>query len=161
VTTEDKLKVLCRVAERFNRAGLTWAVGASLLLYFHGICDTFHDIDLMLAEPDVPKAREILDALGTGHARLPSAQYQTAYFLEYTIDNVDFDVIAGFAIVCGGVCRRYPLDPAQITGRTVCRGTEIPLHSLSAWLEYYRQMGRTEKVQMLTRYFQSGEGAVQ
>lgn len=32
--TKKKIKVLERIAKRFNEAGITWALGASMLLYF-------------------------------------------------------------------------------------------------------------------------------
>ena len=45
---DTKITVLKRVAARFNAAGITWALGASMLLYFKRIAPEFHDIDLMV-----------------------------------------------------------------------------------------------------------------
>ena len=39
------LALLKRIAHRFNQAGITWALGASMMLYFKGIARDFHDLD--------------------------------------------------------------------------------------------------------------------
>ena len=43
--TQRKIELLKRIAHRFNEAGVVWALGASMLLYFKGIAPEFHDID--------------------------------------------------------------------------------------------------------------------
>ena len=47
---DTKITVLKRIAARFNEAGITWALGASMLLYFKRIAPEFHDIDLTIAD---------------------------------------------------------------------------------------------------------------
>lgn len=44
---QHKLEILSQIAKKLNEGHVTWAVGGSLLLYFKGIVDEFHDIDLM------------------------------------------------------------------------------------------------------------------
>ena len=56
---EYKLKVLTKIGTQLNEAGITWAIGASLLLYFQGITDEFNDIDIMVMEKDVLRLKEI------------------------------------------------------------------------------------------------------
>lgn len=53
---ERKWAALGRIAEAFNRAGLVWAVGGSLLLYLKGKTDRFADLDLMVREEDAKTA---------------------------------------------------------------------------------------------------------
>lgn len=140
-----KLSVLASIAERFNRAGITWAVGASLLLYFKKRTDTFHDIDLMIAEADVEKTKEILSEMGVLQPPNPSAQYQTRTFLEYVIDQTDVDVMAGFVIVKDGKSYDCALHKEEIVDEIEVFGQKIPLQSLELWGRYYRLMGREEK----------------
>ena len=45
--TQEKIQLLLRIVHRLNEAGVEWALGASMLLYFKGITSDFHDIDLM------------------------------------------------------------------------------------------------------------------
>ena len=56
---------LARIAAALNGAGITYAVGASLLLYLRGLADGFNDIDLSVLEEDAERAIGILQRLGT------------------------------------------------------------------------------------------------
>ena len=44
---QRKLAVLARIAAELRQADVTWALGASGLLYFRGLAPDFHDLDLM------------------------------------------------------------------------------------------------------------------
>ncbi len=50
-------------------------IGASLLLYFKGVVPDFHDIDLMVAETDVEKAKKVLLTFGKQLPANPKTQY--------------------------------------------------------------------------------------
>ena len=54
-----KILILRRIAHTFNEANITWALGASMLLYFKGITSEFRDIDIMVANEDITSAKEI------------------------------------------------------------------------------------------------------
>lgn len=146
---QHKLDILSMVAQQLNEAHITWAVGASLLLFLHGKTDSFHDIDLMVTTEDAAKTRVILSALGTVRPPRPNTGYRTKVFEEYVIDGVELDLMAGMVIVLDGVGHDCSLDPKDITGYTKIRGQDIPLHSLSCWKRYYALMGRPEKADMI------------
>lgn len=147
--TEKKLRVLARIAEALNSAGVLWCVGASLLLYFHGLTEAFHDLDIMVAGKDADTAERILNALGACRVPDPSPQYGTKRFLEYRIDGVDVDMIAGFSIIAQG--REYDCDltPGQIEKYAEAGAQTVPLQYLGLWKRYYRLMGRTARVAQL------------
>lgn len=147
--TEKKLAVLSRLARALNGRQAVWAVGASLLLYLKGKAPSFHDIDLMVAEADVGKAKEALLSLGTLQAPNPNAQYKTKHFLEFTIDGVEVDVMAGFCIVKDGAAHYFPLKKEDIQDAVYVNGELVPLQSLAAWRTYYQLMGRVDKVGMI------------
>ena len=146
-----KLDVLAEVAQRFNSADITWAVGASLLLFLHGKTDFFHDIDLMVTVADAVKARDILLDLGTFQPPRPNIGYRTKVFEEYIIDGVELDLMAGMVIVQDGINHDCSLFPRDITGCTLVKGQKIPLHSLSCWKRYYTLMGRPEKADIIEK----------
>ena len=62
--TEHKLLVLAALARAFRERQVVWAVGGSLLLYLKGRCETFHDLDILVAEGDIDAAREACLSLG-------------------------------------------------------------------------------------------------
>ena len=62
--TQEKIQLLLKIAHRLNEAGVEWALGASMMLYFKGITSDFHDIDLMVADRDAESVRTILSEMG-------------------------------------------------------------------------------------------------
>lgn len=144
-----KLAVLRDVARAFNAHGVTWAVGGSLLLYFRGRTDVFHDLDLMVCEADVETAKALLLSMGRLDPPHPSPGFLTRHFLEFTVRGVDVDVLAGMVIVHEGVAHDCALRPEQIDGRIELDGEAVPLQSLADWRMYYAWMGRTAKVELI------------
>ena len=146
---EHKLEVLSTIAEHFHKEDITWAVGASLLLYLKGKTDVFHDIDIMIMESDVEKVKTVMSRLGIIQPPNPNVQYKTKYFIECIVDDVDVDIMAGFAIVNNGTEYDCSLKKCEISESIPINKQAIPLHSLELWKRYYELMGRTEKAAML------------
>lgn len=150
--TEHKLHVLGRIAAELNEAGVTWDIGASCALYLRGIAPVFHDIDITISAEEAPRVKAVLDAMGTRCLSDADPQYHTRVFLEYQVDGVDIDVMAGMVIVREGKEYDCSLVKEDITDHVQVDGQDIPLHSLEKWKEYYRLMGRDEKVRMIETY---------
>lgn len=146
-----KLEVLSRIAHTLNESHVLWAVGGSMLLYFKGKTDVFHDIDLMVGERDIEKAKSLLLLMGTLSPQNPDNQYKTRHFLEFNIDGIDVDVMAGFVIVNNGKDYDCSLSAEQVAEHIPLNGEMIPLQALSDWRKYYELMGRTSKVEMIDK----------
>ncbi|MCR1971917.1 hypothetical protein [Clostridium cochlearium] len=153
VEVENKFKVLSKIAKQLNDNNITWAIGASLLLYIKGISSEFNDIDIMVAESDVQALKNILLTLGELQPKNPNIQYKTKQFLEFKVEDVDIDVMAGFIIVNKGRDFYFPLDKDDIADYAEINGVKIPLQSVEEWRNYYELMGRTEKVKMIDDKF--------
>ena len=102
--TQEKIQLLLKIAHRLNEAGVEWALGASMMLYFKDITSDFHDIDLMVVDRDAECVRTILSEMGESFpsASIPNPMYRAKTFMEFFIDSVEVDVMAGFAIVKDG-----------------------------------------------------------
>lgn len=150
---KKQLAALSKLARALNRENVLWALGGSMLLYCSGIPTEVHDLDLFIAERDVPAAERALLRLGVKKPEEPNTGFCSRYFGEFVIDGVEVDVIAGFAIVTQEGVRRFPLLESEVSCRMGMGGEEIPLHSLRAWRMYYALMGRTEKVCLLDDFF--------
>lgn len=148
---EKKLSVLSKIGKVLNENNIVWAVGGSLLLYLKGKVDEFHDIDIMVMEGNVKELKEILQGYGDLALPNPNAQYKTRHFLEFTIDQVEVDVMAGFVIIHKGKEYDCSLQLESITEYFLINDIHIPLQSLDEWRRYYVLMGRTEKVEMIDR----------
>lgn len=149
---ERKLKVLSTIAKELNQKSITWAVGASLLLYFKEITTEFYDIDIMVAEEDVKALKEIMLSFGDMQPPNPHSKYKTKYFLEFIIEDIEIDVMAGFTIVNEEREYYFPLKKDSIYDYTEVNGIKIPLQSLLEWHNFYKLMGREEKVAMIEKY---------
>ena len=150
--TEHKLKVMADIARELNKEKITWAIGASLMLYLRGIVTEFHDIDIMVAEEDAERAEQTICRIGEELPRRGTAQYKTRWFIEFTVGGVDVDLMAGFVIVKDGTDHECPLLPEDITETRTVNGESIPLHSAVRWAEYYRLMGREAKADMVKEW---------
>lgn len=146
---KNKLTVLSYIAKELNHKNVTWAIGASMLLYFKGITSEFHDIDIMVAEEDVEILKDVLSSFGNIQPPNANVQYKTKYFFEFNVDGVDIDVMAGFIIINEGKEYYFPLKKESINDYTEVNGIKIPLQSLEEWRNYYKLMGRDEKVKMI------------
>ena len=62
---KEKLEVLTAVAKEFDESDITWAIGASSMLYLRNIVGKFNDLDLMIKKEDALKVKEILLKMGT------------------------------------------------------------------------------------------------
>lgn len=134
---ERKLQVLSKMAEELNKENITWAIGASLLLYIKGKVSDFHDIDIMVSEEDAEKLRRVLLTLGKIQLPNLNMQYKTKYFFEFVIDGIDVDVMGGFTIVNNNKAYYFPLKKEEIIEYTYINSQRIPLQSLAEWKLYY------------------------
>ncbi len=146
---EHKLTVLSQIAQELNQKNITWAVGASLLLYFKGIVTDFHDIDIMVPEDEIDEVKEVLLSFGTIQPPNPNVTYKTRHFLEFVVEGVEIDVMAGFIIMSRDKEHQFPLVKGNIKEFTQMKGVRIPLQSLEEWRTYYQLMGRDEKVELI------------
>lgn len=148
-TIDEKLRVLSAIAHELNKRPIVWAVGASLLLYLKNKTSNFNDIDIMICEDDVDKLRESMLQIGKLETPNLNKQYKTRHFLEFTVDGVDVDVMAGFVIVKDGIEFDCSFTREQIAEYIQINNESIPLQSLADWRRYYELMGRFAKVEMI------------
>ncbi len=145
---QNRLQVLKQLAVIFSQHHITWALGSSGMLFFHGLVDTFHDLDIMVLNSQVETVRLILQHQGTVHESPPHPMYQTKHFIELVVDEVEIDIMADLTV--NGF--PYPLDPEEIDHFVELEGCRIPLHKMENWLTIYRAIGRLEKVQIIEKY---------
>ena len=145
---EHKLNVLSRIAAALNGRQITWAVGASGMLYLNGITDRFNDLDILIDEEDIAKAKTILDTMGSLQERIPNPNFKTRHFLEYVIEGVEVDVMAGFIITKDGKDHHLPFDASHIERTVTVNEQAIPLQLRSDWQHYYVLLDRPHKALM-------------
>lgn len=142
----EKLQsVLLRLAAALNKQHIPWALGASMLLYYHKIVSSVNDLDIMILEEDEQKVKDILSSMGTIKSNKIDQSYATKVFMEVKIEGVDIDVIGGFTIKTEDEYYYCPLQLEKITSIKI-EGVTVYLDDVSLWEKYYQLMGRTERV---------------
>ncbi|MDY0074378.1 MAG: hypothetical protein RBR75_00640, partial [Acholeplasmataceae bacterium] len=124
----------------------------STLLFLKGISKNFNDIDIMVSEEDVEQLKILLLELGTLEPVNPHKSFKTKRFLEFKIDEVEVDVIAGFIIISDNKEYYFPLEKNHELEEIEFDGIKIPLQSLREWKKIYKLMGRIDKVEMINTY---------
>lgn len=158
--TEEKLAVLKNIAAAFEKSGITWALGASALLYFKGIVPDFGDIDIVAAEEDIQKIKAALGSAGERKPENPANRRKARVYLEYRIGGVNVDIMAGLVFDGDHPSPVYALRAEDVKDFAAWDKTRIPLQSVEEWRTFYALMGRTEKVRLIDAYLGGREGVV-
>ena len=152
---QKKLEVLAKLAADLNESDILWAVGASTMLFLRRIVTDFHDIDLMVCEEDVDVAKEILLRHGKLLPTEKDSKYGSHHFLEFDVDGVEIDLIAGFVINTeDGKQHVCPLEVEEVDACVDVFEQAIALHSLQVWYKYYTWMGRTDRVKTIEEFLE-------
>ena len=93
-----KEKALKRMAEKLNRAGIPYNVGAGWLLCQRGVTDNFHDYDVLVPFEMAEEADRVLSKLGMrGEVRNGEASFRASYHF----DGADIDEICNYTDKAG------------------------------------------------------------
>lgn len=150
----DQEKVLAKIAERLNSEGITWGIGASMLLSQYGLVDSPADIDIMVATDDIDATDRLLSSLGSKKEKEKSDLYLTDFFYEYLIDSVETDVMAGFKIKLQESVFKYKFTQESVPHFFEISGIKVPFMTLEEWYVLYQLMPNREyKVNLLEEYF--------
>ena len=131
-----KEKALRRLADKFNAAGITWAAGGEWLLCRHGLTQSYHQFDIIIAEQDAAAADKILSRLGM---RSPVEDAPDAFRCDYHFDGADIAVTAGMT----AAGEKIPFSPEDVEETVTVLGASVPVMRLSAWQTIYELQGKT------------------
>ena len=146
------------LAKEFNKHNITWGLGASSLLNYHGLVDTVNDLDILVIPVDIEKVEKILLKIGKKEISAPSEFYSNEYFGEFVIDGVNIDVMSRMTIKNHGVTYIYPFDEKSVVDQWVMEGVSVPMTSLEEWYILYHMIPNKEKkVKLLDEYFSNHE----
>jgi ferredoxin len=111
-------------------------------MYLEGDAETFGDLDLLIGQGWMDAARQALRTAGAQELapRPPSDVYLTEQFCECRLDQVDFDLLCGFAVRREGVAYRYPFEARRIVKTVAVLGENVPLSPPADWYVLYRLM---------------------
>jgi len=143
------------IAQKFNQEKITWALGGSNVLKKYGMVETVNDIDILVMEKDIHKARLILLTLGEEIPTDLDPQHKTTFYSTYEIRDIKVDLICDFKIVYKNEIYSYQFDQLSITDTDDIAKVHIYYTSIEDWYILYRLMGRgdEQKVLNLEKHF--------
>ena len=155
---EAKLAVLARAGRALNASRAVWALGASALLYLHGVTEDFHDLDLLI-DPDtvgVGAAALLAEGAERRGAPAPSAAFCTERFEPLRLAGVDIDLLCNFTIRRKEALYRYDFHSGRIEGTALVQRVRIPLCPLADWFVLYQLMpARAKNARLIARHLAS------
>lgn len=151
---EYKLSILTKIAEKFAKQKISWALGASGMLFIRGVVSDFNDLDLIIAKEDEKKALTILRKLGSEKKLTSKPEYCSEGFYNFMIDKIDIDVIVNFGILAHHQKYIFPLVNSSLDYAYSVNNVVIPLQTLNEWSYYYHLMGRDHKVKLINGFLQ-------
>lgn len=150
------LKTLSIIGEKLRNKNIIWGVGGSLLLSFYDLINKPNDIDILVDEADAEKFVEILFSIGEQKEARRSSPFQTVHFSKFRINNVDIDVMGGFAIEHEEGIYKLALTRESIVDYKNLSGVEIPLCSLEDWyILYWLIPNKQDKALMIEYYLKT------
>ena len=150
---EQKLRIMAKVGKALNKAGATYGVGGSLMLYRNGLIPDFNDIDLLVALEDAYKADEVLSGLGEKAEERCAGVFETEVFRSYVVGGVGVDMMAGLGIRHEKGLYRHAFDESSLSSLRPVYGEMIPFCALEDWCLLYRLMpGKEYKAERIKEH---------
>lgn len=160
---KDRFSVLKLLAEKFEEAGVDWALSCSADLFLNGIVDVFHDFDLLISPNSVEEAEKVFSSIGEKAPKDPISKtkyFSSNAFSTYHIGNVDIDAISEFGVVTFGTQYQYHFNSDELEYINVGT-TRIPVAPIeSQYILYSMMMGwqpqRRFKRNLIAEYLMYG-----
>ena len=152
------LSKIALIADEINKLGITWAVGASVMLYFHGLEDEPNDLDILVHESDAKQLDELLKNMGFRKDKEYKETFATKYFYSYNVEGIKIDLMGGFIINHTDGDYKLTFDSETIVEFKIINGIKIPLSSLEDWYVIYQLIpNREHRTQAIEKYLLENE----
>ncbi len=154
----ERKEAFLSIIDEFAKVDIGWALGCSMNLFFRGLIDDFHDLDLIVDINDIEKIKKIMKERGATLTETGGNGFcESDIYMHYQLGRVDIDIISGFKIVTFGTEYYYPYKVNQVDKVEIME-FKVPLISLEAmYILYYMMEGwqprRKFKRMLIEEYF--------
>ncbi len=136
----ERKDAFLKIFSDFKEAGIRYGVACSMNLFFRGVVDEFHDIDLIVDINDIPKIEEIMKAKGAILKETGGNGYcESDVYMHFQFGRVDVDIISGFRLVTFNTHFEYYFNEKEVDCIFV-EGEKVPLISMEALYILYSMM---------------------
>jgi hypothetical protein len=141
------------ILNQLNEAKLLYGLGGSMMLKLRSFDIEPHDIDLFVSVDDYSKVIDIFSVYATQLITHSKNPFKTKHFTSYKCDDIIVDIMAGFAYEHLEGTYVAHFDYLSIPDITRIENINIPLMSLEEWFILYSIMSRSDKVEMIEKYW--------
>ncbi|MDF1508965.1 hypothetical protein PZE06_12370 [Robertmurraya sp. DFI.2.37] len=152
------LKTLSIIGGKIIDQKITWGLGGSLLLSFYNLEDNPNDIDILVEENSTYKLNQMLSTIGQRKEAVSTDPFRTTSFSKYLIENMDVDVMGGFAIQHHEGIYKMAFNSLSIVDSKTINGVSIPLCSLEDWYILYWLIPNKQNKALLIEEFLKNSG---
>jgi len=146
--------VLVKVTRIFDKENITWGLGASGILFYHGIVDQVNDIDIVVLPDHVEQAEALVLTIGKKVDTPPSSFYDNEYFGEFIVDGVELDIMSNMTIINHGIKFLYEFTKASVVHYMKIQDVNVPISSLEEWYFLYHIIpNKDKKIKILDDYY--------
>jgi hypothetical protein len=147
------IETLKLVGQHLNKENIRWGIGASVMLFAHDIVQTPRDIDILVHIEDVQKTIDTLSILGKLKPRTPSNTCKSKAFYEFTINEIDVEIMGGFTVKHSEGTYIYEFNNNSAPEFIEIDNIQLPLMTVEDWYIIYQVLpNRETKVQMIEEY---------
>lgn len=141
-------QVLVILAKTFNKNNINWALGGSYLLYLKGYDVQVNDIDILVDEASHQRLLKAIKKYPYVYIN-SDERYKTEHFYALEINSVDIDIMINFKVKTKHGLYEFPFNEANIQDSILIQEETIYLSSVEEWLNAYKAMNRTDKVELI------------
>jgi hypothetical protein len=134
--------VLCLIASQLHGTSINWAVTASCSLALQGVPVAVHDIDVRTTAQDAYALESVFRPYQKRRVTFASTGIVQSHFGALEINGVEVEII-------GDMQHRLAVWVAL-------NDIQLPVMSLPYLYEAYQLLGRTDKIEVLKRWFERG-----
>ena len=154
-----KIGTFLKIADWLNEEKITWALGASSVLFYNGYEVVPNDFDLFVELDQYQKVESKLKMIGNLiYKEDANSIYNTQGFNSFEIEDIEVDLIAGFYIRHNEGEYKFPFDWHSIDQVFNYEGSQINVMSLEDWYALHQLIpGREEKVKIIYNFLMNKE----
>lgn len=138
-----------KLSKILNDANLTWGIGGSALLEYHGLYSNPNDLDIWIAPDDIPIAKDLFrnfEHIKTNIYLPDKYHFKIQYF------DIEVDFVACFMIKPNQHEFTFNISPENL--KYIKKdGINIPITFLEDWYIIYKLLKREDKAKIIEKYF--------
>ena len=144
-----RLRVLGRLCELFEAAGVTWALTGSASLALQGVETHVRDIDVQTDREGTLEMERLLAEHVVAPVRLEEDALVRSYLGAAEVDGMEVEIIGDIQKRAPGGEWGPPPDLARLAITIDAGGFQVPVLPLEYERDAYRAMGRSEKANLI------------